>query len=965
MSWEVRLLGELSASRGSEVVSRFRTQKTAALFAFLAFHANTAQPREVLIERFWPESDRDQGRMSLRTALSSLRKVFGDALVTDTSTAMLTAMTDHSRYERALRLARSERLTEAERVEHLGQAVELYGGALLPSLYDDWILAERDLLAAAQLAALSALARWHERLGETRHALDYAHRAAAADPFHEAVRADLIRLLIAAERPAEALRQFQELERLLAEQLGRQPAAETVALVAGLAVAETPQPATTVNLPSVRDRFRGRQELLVDLVQAVAGTRLVTLFGPGGIGKTRLAVESARRLSAGYGFGLVQFIPLAGARTVQQGWELLAEALGLPVGSATARVLDFLRASSPALLVLDNIEQLLPDGVALVEELLDTVLGLRLLTTSRHRLALPDEHLVAVEALPVRDSLALYTDRARIVVPRFALTEANEPTLRELMGVLEGFPLAIELAAAWAGTLAPTEQLVLLRASRLALPDDARKDPRHASLTAAIAWSCELLEPELKQAFQRLSVFQGGWEAGAAQQVCGVSRGALASLRDRALVRSESVGGTLRFSLHRSLQDFGSEALTDEQHDTLARRHRQFFLALAEEVPSPECLLRERENLLAAIESSPPEHLFAFGKALEEHWADSGALSDARAWRERVQQEASLPTEVLLTAGRLAFVENQAAEAQRLLEQALAQATEPGERARAHYVLSQVHHSLTSNFALARSHAEQVLALEPNHGPVLGILGLIARKQGQLDSAEAYLERALAQAEADQDTLRIAQTLNGLGPIYHLRASAGEDEAGKQAAVGRARACYERALALVAGVGQEALRLRVLINLGSLEGLVPNLDGAARCYTDAIALAQQMGDLRMLSYAQANLSIVYRFWGNQEEYLKLQRESLVIKYRLGIVQDVALAFMEIGQRLSPETTAQLFGAAARLRSQIGEQDAWMSYHEPAYRACREALGTRAYEQAFAKGQELTLDEAMALALGDQ
>ncbi|WP_395093274.1 ATP-binding protein [Armatimonas sp.] len=973
---QVTLLGSLAAvpanAPGLSSVTHFRTQKTATLFAFLAFHACVPQSREELCARFWPDSELDQARMSLRTALSSLRKDFGEAIVTDKTNVTLQATTDLQQFELATHRASLSSLSGQERVESLRLSIEVYGGPLLPSLYDEWIFPERDRLASAQLAALCALARWHERLGEPIRALDYAHRAAAADPLNEPIRADLIRLLIVASRPAEARRQFDGLEQALLQQLGAEPIASTRALVSDLpAACEPAPPAALVNLPQLRDRFRGRQELLSDVVQRIADAlssktmRLVTLFGPGGIGKTRLSIEVGHRLAVGYGFAEVHFVGLAGATTSVQAWEVLVEALGLTSSKPRESVQDYVRAHSPCLLILDNLEQLLPDGVALVEGLLSGAPDIVILATSRHRLALPDEQLIAVGALLEDDAIALYRDRARSVAPELFSSSTDEPALRELVTVLDGLPLAIELAAAWAGTLTPSEQARQVRASRLALPEDARKDPRHASMTAAIAWSAELLEPALRDAFLRLSVFQGGWEADAAHTVCAASRGALASLRDRALIRTESLGTTLRFSLHRNLQDFGQATLAPQEKAELIERHQQFFLRLAEDKADVGRLHRERENLTAAVATSPQSMLFRFGLALEEHWVSSGALVEARLWWERALEGSNLPAAILITAGRLAFANNETTQAESLLLQALEQELTNTERVRTHYLLSQLYHTLTSDFSRARNHGEQALILQPDHVPSLVTLGLIARKQGALDEAETLLTHAISDAEAQGLTALAAQAWNGLGPVFHLRAAALEDQ-GKlvefEWACGRARECYNRALTLVSSEGQEALRLRVRINQGSLAGLCHDLDGAEQAYSEAVALAEKMGDIRMLAYAQANLSVVLLLRGNRDEYLRLQRASLAIKHRLGIVQDVALAFIEIGKQLAPEVAAVLYGAATTLRSQMGELDLWAVRHAQNYEDCCRALGETAYNAAFTKGAELTLERAVTLAL---
>ena len=649
MEWEARLLGELSAARGEEEVTRFRTQKTAALFAFLAFRAGTPQPRELLIERFWPESEWEQARMSLRTALSALRKTFGESLASDSVLVMLHVRTDLARYESALRAARSDALSDDERLGKLSEAVEVYGGPLLPSLYDDWVLTERDRLEREQLAALSALARWHERRGDLARALDYAQRAAATDLGSEPLRYELIRLLKQTGRAPEALRQFQELEKTLFEQSETRPSAQTLALVAEL-LPGAEKPSRSNLRPRPAGRFRGRHDELAGLDRLLRephpSERLVTLFGPGGIGKTRLALEAGQRFEAETGEP-AYFAPLAAVTNAEQVWKTVLAAVGVPPATGLSPLVQLAAAlrSQPCLLILDNAEHVAHDTAEIGAALLETLPQAILLVTSRQRLGLSGEALVPVGALSSDEGAALFTDRAQGATARRTSSAGERDALEKLVARLDGMPLAIELAAAWSAALSPEEMLTELERDVLSLPARPERESRQSSLSALIGWSVRLLSPDLRRAFLALSVFRGGWRAEAAEDVCGVGRDALASLRDRSLLQAQSEDGRLRFSFHEAIREYAARALPSEEREELSRRYTAYFLRLAQNERMPTNLAREQENFRKALEEADAPARREFCRALGPFWDEQGHWREGRRWLEEAIAEESFPGE--------------------------------------------------------------------------------------------------------------------------------------------------------------------------------------------------------------------------------------------------------------------------------------------------------------------------------
>jgi DNA-binding SARP family transcriptional activator len=348
--WRIELLGWLRATQGDRVVARFRTSKTGALLAYLAYHSHRSHPREELVELLWPECYLETGRRSLRVALTSLRHQLeppgippGAVVVANRASVRLNpdvCVTDVGLFEASLRCAaRTDDPTE--RTQRLVEAAELYRGDLLPGFFDDWIVPERQQLLEAYVKALGQLATLCEQVGDWDAAIQWARRLVGADPLAEEAHQNLIRLLTAAGKPAAALRQYHDLERLLRVEVRAAPEAalralarELEAQAAGVhlvgltSTAEAPPvaaersrwsaplnpaplgtPATATAgpgsgvrgyLPPQFTRFFGREAEMARLEAPLCGDpaagRHVTLTGPGGTGKTRLAQEAAARV---------------------------------------------------------------------------------------------------------------------------------------------------------------------------------------------------------------------------------------------------------------------------------------------------------------------------------------------------------------------------------------------------------------------------------------------------------------------------------------------------------------------------------------------------------------------------------------------------------------------------------------------------------------------------------------------
>ena len=624
--WQVQLLGGFHVRHGGRVVSRFKTYKTAALLARLALYPEREHSREELVGLLWPDAETEDGRGSLRTALAALRRLLADpdADGPDRATPLLadrlslrlrpgSASVDVAEFEAAIKGA--GQASGPERAGLLTDALGLYGGDLLPGYHEEWVQRERERLSLLYRATLRRLILAWEAGGDLPQALETARRAASLFPAEEEVHGDLLRLYAVMGRPDDARRQYLVLEKALREEWSDPPSQATRALIAALPPGHEEMlavlPPVPVSpgfppLPAPLTRFFGRKDEMERLGGLLRRreVRLITLTGPGGVGKTRLALETARRLADAFP-GAVLFVALAGLTDGAGFWDTLADALRLPLtgGPAPAGQIAAALGGRPTLLVLDNMEQIAESAGPSVESLLTRAPGLSCLVTSRQRLDIPGEREFFIPPLPkpppqspgesLSDfpSVQLFVDRAQAGLPEFQITPRNAPAVAALCERLEGLPLALELAAGWSQTLTPGQMLERLE-GRFSLLVSRRKGatPRHRTLRDAIEWSHRLLSPELQRFFLQLSVFRGGWSLEAAEAVCEEPEALemLSRLRARSLLVTDEEGDAMRFRMLESLREFaedqtseGQTAEDQEMRARLARRHAHYFLQLA------------------------------------------------------------------------------------------------------------------------------------------------------------------------------------------------------------------------------------------------------------------------------------------------------------------------------------------------------------------------------------------------
>ncbi|MGI8909594.1 MAG: tetratricopeptide repeat protein [Rubrobacteraceae bacterium] len=845
----ISLLGGFRVRRGSGIIEEdeWRLKKAASLVKLLALAPQHRLHRERIMDLLWPNLAPKAAANNLRYALHNARQTLESA--TDASSRYLRLQgeqltlsstgrlrVDVEAFEEAASTARRAGAPAAYRA-----ALELYAGDLLPGeLYEDWAEGRRTELRTLYLALLVELAGLYEEREEYEPAIEALGRVVADEPAHEEAHVGLMRLHAISGRRGEAIRQYERLREVLRRELAVEPSAESQRLYKDI-VAGRPPPARSTsadtspeeppsvrlhNLPAARTSFVGRERELVEVKRALFMTALLTLTGAGGSGKTRLALEVARDLVGAYpdGVWFVELAPLSDPGLVAQA---VAGALGVREQQdhpLTAILTQALRERK-LLLVLDNCEHLIGAVARLVDTLLDSCPGLRILATSREplgvagevswqvpSLSLPEvQGTLTVEELEGYESARLFVERALYRPSAFVLTAENAPAVAEICRRLDGIPLAIELAAARVGALAVGQISERLSDSLELLTGGGRMaTPRQQTLRGALDWSYDLLSEPERLLFCRLPVFASGWTLEAAEVVGadGVidERDVLdliSRLVDKSLVVAEAgENGALRYRFLEPVRQYARERLEGSgQADAVRQRHALWFLALAEEAEPEltqeqqglwiERLEVEHDNLRTALrwllERREIEPTLRLCGALGEFWHMRGYLSEGRRWLEAALETGAGSSvqliKALAKASRIGWEQGEFERSILLSEESLSLCRETGDKAGAAVALSNLGMAALFREEHGKAEAlfEEAVALQRKLGDEAGLaralqaLGLTVMSQGDFGHAEALYEEGLALKTGDvlgTELLLLGLALSALGQDEYGRARA-------------------------------------------------------------------------------------------------------------------------------------------------------------------------------------------------
>ena len=952
---DVHLLGGFRVAISGKALpdAAWRQKRAAAIVKLLALEPTHRLHRDHVTEALWPDVDPDAAGNNLRVFLHYARRELESVgappatfLARDGEDLLLgpseLIRVDVDRFEEAL-----DRAWRTPDPEASQAALDRYHGDLLPEdPYEDWVADRRVTLRTSYLTLLSRLAELHEQRAELGQAINVLQRLLAAEPLDEAAHAALIRLLALTGRQRQALQQYENLVLLLERELGVDPEPATRELLAAIrdgrfptttqaleppATSEHPTPASRMRgLPAEVDELIGRHREEAELRRLLATTRLLTLTGPGGVGKTRLALAVAHAVAAAFpdGVCVVDLAPLDEPALVLP---TIARALGVR-DAAERPLLETVKeqlGEQDVLLVVDNMERVAA-AAPVVAELLAACPHLKALITSRIRLRLRGEQEYPVQPLALPDSqvipgderryalaatsltdvpaVALFVRRARAARPDFALTEASAAAVVEICRRLDGLPLAIELAAARVRLLQPAELVERLERPLEVLTGGPRDAPdRQQTLRATIAWSHDLLNPEEQVLFARLSVFAGGCTLEAIETLHGgkdpaastglwtsspdrlaVTTGhsvfdLVASLIDQSLLRqTEGTVGAPRLSMLETIREYAREQLeASGEAQAVRRRHAALFLALAEaaapELTGPDQAIwldrleSEHDNLRRALttfqEVGDAASQLRLAGALWRFWWHRGFLSEGRRWLERALTDA---------AGAASPIRATALDGAGALAEA------------------------QGDLATAIVHHEAALALWREIGDRRGVarsltdLGIVADKMGDPERATQLYEDALVLAREEDDRPRIAACLANLGFVSL-------DQGNHQ----RAAACFKESLGLFRDLEDQRNLTYVLGGLGGLAFLEGDYHGAAAIQEEVLRHLRELGDRQGIADTLADLGHAVQRQGDLDRAWEIYSEGLDLYRELADPSGAAFVLTHLGR------LAHLRGDAAR------------------------------------------------------
>jgi len=681
---EMSCLGSFQARLDDRPITTFESGKVRALLIYLAMEADEPHSRDELIGLLWPDRPESVARASLRQAVANLRDSIGDR-VADAPFLIITSDTiqfncqsnyrlDVAAFDEQLRFCAGHTHRRLETcsvcADHRRAATDLYRGDFLSRFYqsseafEEWTLLARERLHRAALDALRHLAEYHDRRAEYLEAQQYALRQIELDPWREEAHRQVMRALALSGQRSAALAQFDKCRRILADELAVEPASATKNLAEQIRLGHLNAPPSVHSLPMATTPLIGRERELAEINRLILNStcRVLTLVGPGGVGKTRLALSAAAAQTSAFLDG-VHYVALEALTSVDTLASTLATKLGLGLDASVdpqAQVADYL-ARREMLIVLDNFEQLLPSGAEVLATLVTQAPLVVFLVTSRERLNLRGEWIIEIHGLsvPVDDhvsdpisqsAIQLFVSCVERVRGLTTLATEDWQHIVHICRMLSGLPLALELAASGSYHRSFAEIAVELEHSfdSLAVPLHDLP-PRHRSLRAVFDQSWRLLSPVEREAIQALAVFRGSFDLAAAERVAETTATTLLALRDKSLLQDVANG---RFAIHETIRQYAeAQRCSTSVADRACERHSAYYreqsaladlhLTGADYAQWMSRLDADLENLRFALQWSimaQPEAALDIASGLWRYWQRRGYLTEGRWWLEQALQ---------------------------------------------------------------------------------------------------------------------------------------------------------------------------------------------------------------------------------------------------------------------------------------------------------------------------------------
>ena len=888
---KIRLLGGVSLTIDDVPVADLPTRKAEALLIYLACQRRPVA-REVLAELLWDERSQEQGLANLRSILSSLQKQLKPYLLVTRQTIAF----DHaSNYWLDMAAFEAQLAGSAHRLTALRAAAELYQGDFLESFYlresagfEEWALLERERLQRLAVSLFWRLLDAAGAAGDYQAALPYVDRLLCVDNLSERAHRQKMLLLARTGQFNAALQHFEQCRQLLADELGVPPEPESVALAAQIRAAREVRPP---QLPPPLPHYVGRSQQQAELLALLRNPscRLVTVLGVGGMGKTRLAVETARHLvtqQPGQFLHGVCYVALAELDDERLLPARLAVELGVAPSeqeSAPQQIAEFLR-DREMLLVLYNFEPLL-DAAAWLGKLLAGAPQVKVLVTSQEPLHLREEWLFDLVGLatPADDldteiaavmyaAPQLFLQIARRLHAHYQPTASDIAAICQVCRILRGMPLGIELAAVWIRHVSAAQIAEEIGRGLDFLTTNLRDLPeRHRSLRAAFDYAWRRLKPEERAVCARLSLFHGGFTLAAATAVAGATAQHLAALVEKSLLQREGD----RYDMHPMLARFAAEQLASTDVADAANeagpnaRHAAFYIALladqhaGETAEQRQAIRAELPNIRAAWQWASSHHrsdlLLQAAATLHNFYsAQSWFREGIDAFHFALEQLEDAPAddaqlalvrcELLTRMARMRIHIGELEPASRALDAAMQQA----------------------------QRLDDPTALPG----ILGSMAITAYYAGDVERAIALIEQSLALDEAAGDLDGVGFALNVLGSCHKARGD-----------YGLAEECFTRSMAVYDQLGDELAKAMTLNNLGNLAQASGDFSAAHDYYLTCSRLFQMHDHVHGAATTLANAGRLARKLGNLDEATDLLQQSLTLKRQIQDSRGVAVALI--------------------------------------------------------------------------
>ena len=995
------LLGSFHLERDAQTI-HLSTRKVESLFAFLVLHPE-AHPREKLAALLWGDSTDEHAQRSLRTALATIRKELGDdVLLADRETVQLDpglAIWVDAREISDFKFQNLDWDSLQSTICNLKSEINL-----LPDFYDDWILPERERLRAIYLDALLQIAQAHRAKSEYANAIELVQKILAHDPANEKAYQHLIFCLAATGDRIGALKQFEACEKKLRDELNVAPSRETVALCAQIQAEITggqAREALLTNLPAPLTSFVGREKEKREIREMMEGTRLLTLIGAGGCGKTRLAIQVGIELAAAQCFKHgVWWVDLSALQDPAHVAHAIAtvfdlhESENLPL---PALLTNYLRAKD-LLLILDNCEQVIVACAQIVGALLPVCPRLHVLATSRERINVSGESVWYVPSLavpPTRlpldqlrqyDAIQLFSDRARAVAPHWSLL-GNDAAVTNICARLDGIPLAIELAATRLNVLS-AEQINARLGDRFALLTGGSRAelPRHQTLRATMDWSYDLLSDAERAIFRQFGVFAGGWTLEAAEQI--ISPNALdylTALADKSLIVVEQKDSATRYRFLETIRQYAREKLeiANELRETQAR-HLDYFLNLAKQAEPGlhgaeqfqwlDRLDLDHDNIRAALEWSLEENTdkgLDLVWALIAFWEFRAYWSEGKEWADKLLTHATVRNLAyangLLVAGKLGINLGDWKTSQQYLEKLVILARELGEAGKLPLALGLGYLGsivFSHNAQMGESMVEEGLTIARTIN-VQWVTARVLEYQADLfggkrdqPAAQRSFEESLAIYQSMGDQRNAAYMMGRIGRALFMQYDC--------AAARRYVESSQRVACETQDRQSIMSNLNVLSNINQYEG---KYDLAKQCCNAGLEMARELGAMQYIILFSLSLAFIALDEGEYDQAKSLFVASLELAHKLNFETLVVGGLMGLGGLLVAETKAlpaakisaffQKFIESGDIRT-LGPVG-YIRYDRYLARA-RSQLDDATFNAAWEEGQKMTYEQAVECAL---